>query len=89
MTTEDPGRQGSDARGPAYDPALMPALFIGHGSPAGLASASTDAQALLRGYAMGSLSMTCYGVGLHGMACKDGENAARLPEGVPPDQTNI
>jgi 4,5-DOPA dioxygenase extradiol len=33
---------------------------------AGLAAAENDAKALLRGYAMGSLSMTCYGVGMSG-----------------------
>lgn len=55
---------------------------------AGLAAAETDAQPLLRGYAMGSLSMTCYGVGMEGVACEDGDGAAPLPAGVPPDQTN-
>lgn len=56
---------------------------------AGLAAADRDAQALLRGYAMGALSMTCYGVGMSEVACEEGEGAASLPAGVPPDQTNI
>jgi 4,5-DOPA dioxygenase extradiol len=56
---------------------------------AGLAAAETDAQALLRGYAMGSLSMSCYGVGMDGVICEAGDGAAQLPPGVPPDQTNI
>lgn len=56
---------------------------------AGLATAETDAQALLRGYAMGSLSMSCYGVGMNDVVCEAGDGAAQLPHGVPPDQTNI
>ena len=56
---------------------------------AGLAAAEGGARPLLRGYAMGSLSMTCYGVGMDGMACEEAEGAAPLPDGVPPDQTNI
>ena len=44
---------------------------------------------LVRGYAMGSISMTCYGVGARHVLCKEPECAARLPEGVPADQTNM
>ena len=44
--------------------------------------------ALVRGYSMGSLSMTCYGVDAH-LECERGEGAAELPEGVPADQSNI
>lgn len=55
----------------------------------GLAAVGTGAKALLRGYAMGSLSMTCYGVGTEGIDCEEGDGSARLPAGVPPDQTNI
>lgn len=46
-------------------------------------------QPLVRGYAMGSISMSCYGLGAEGLACKDGEDAATIPGGVPADQTNI
>jgi 4,5-DOPA dioxygenase extradiol len=45
--------------------------------------------ALVRGYAMGSISMTCYGLGASGILRQEPECAARLPEGVPPDQTNM
>lgn len=55
---------------------------------AGLAAADDGASAIIRGYAMGSLSMTCYGIGMEGVECEEGEGAARLPEGVPGDQTN-
>lgn len=56
---------------------------------AGLATERKDAKALLRGYALGSLSMTCYGVGMEGVPCEEAAGAALLPQGVPPDQTNI
>jgi hypothetical protein len=36
---------------------------------------------------MGSLSMTCYGVGAD-LQCVEAEGAAEIPEGVPADQTN-
>jgi 4,5-DOPA dioxygenase extradiol len=55
---------------------------------AGLAAAGDGASAIIRGYAMGSLSMTCYGIGLEGVRCQEGGGAAPLPEGVPGDQTN-
>jgi len=56
---------------------------------AGLAAEEVRAGAFLRGYAMGSLSMTCYGLGVDGVKCVEGEGAAGLPDGVPADQTNI
>jgi 4,5-DOPA dioxygenase extradiol len=43
---------------------------------------------LVRGYSMGSLSMTCYGVGT-ALSCEEAEHSAALPAGVPADQTNI
>ena len=63
---------------------FVPLLYV-----AGLAAeAGEPIRPLVRGYAMGSLSMTCYGLGAE-VACHEGEGAATVPEGVPPDQTNI
>ena len=45
--------------------------------------------AIVRGYALGSISMTCYGVGLDNEGPLQRDGAAGLPESVPPDQTNI
>jgi 4,5-DOPA dioxygenase extradiol len=45
--------------------------------------------ALVRGYAMGSISMTCYGLGTDGLSCTQGEGAATVPSNVPADQTNM
>ena len=64
---------------------FIPLLYI-----AGLAAAAgVGAKALVRGYAMGSLSMSCYGLGMDQVPCADGEGAASLPDDVPPDQTNL
>lgn len=56
---------------------------------AGLAAEDGKADALLRGYAMGSLSMTCYGIGADINRSDEPQGAAALPAGVPPDQTNM
>lgn len=63
---------------------FLPLLYT-----AGIAAASSGAKALVRGYALGSLSMTCYGVGLDATSCETGHDAATLPPDVPADQTNI
>jgi len=63
---------------------FIPLLYI-----AGLAAESREAmEPLIRGYAMGSLSMTCYGVGAE-LGCHVEEGAATVPADVPPEQTNI
>jgi 4,5-DOPA dioxygenase extradiol len=63
---------------------FIPLLYI-----AGLAAASHEAmRPLIRGYAMGSLSMSCYGLGAD-VQCETGEGAASVPANVPADQTNI
>lgn len=75
---------------PDYDLAVpTPDHFIPLLYTAGLAAAGQDAKALVRGYALGSLSMTCYGVGMEGVGCAEGEGAAPLPRDVPPEQTNM
>jgi 4,5-DOPA dioxygenase extradiol len=64
---------------------FIPLLYL-----AALAAAEgAPAEVLVRGYAMGSISMTCYGVGAKGILCRELECAAQLPEDVPPDQTNM
>lgn len=45
--------------------------------------------AIVRGYAMGAISMTCYGVGISEAECKQASDAAGLPPEVPPHQTNM
>ena len=64
---------------------FIPLLYL-----AGLAAAGEGkAEALVRGYALGSLSMTCYGAGADVRLESDPEGAAELPSGVPADQTNL
>lgn len=77
---------------PDYDLAVpTPDHFIPLMYVAGLAAAdNATLEPLVRGYAMGSVSMTCYGLGTE----LDGDQntrscSASLPEGVPPDQTNM
>jgi 4,5-DOPA dioxygenase extradiol len=56
---------------------------------AGLAMAGEGkAEPLVRGYAMGSLSMASYGVGAD-VECETADGAATIPEDVPADQSNI
>lgn len=64
---------------------FAPLLYI-----AGLASAKgVSLEPLLRGYAMGSVSMTCYGPGADAELRKDPTCAAQTPAGVPPEKTNM
>lgn len=62
---------------------FIPLLYV-----AGIAAHEGHADPLVRGYALGSLSMTCYGVGTD-LDVKEAEGAASLPSGVPPDQSNM
>lgn len=64
---------------------FIPMLYL-----AGMAAARGETlDPLVRGYAMGSLSMTCYGLGAEGLSCTEESDAATIPAGVPADQTNI
>ncbi|MBE0532047.1 MAG: 4,5-DOPA dioxygenase extradiol [Rhodospirillales bacterium] len=64
---------------------FIPLLYI-----AGLAAAEgATVEPLVRGYSMGSISMTCYGIGVDVELRKNPACAARLPPGVPPEQSNI
>ncbi|RYE64716.1 MAG: 4,5-DOPA dioxygenase extradiol [Oxalobacteraceae bacterium] len=64
---------------------FIPLLYL-----AGLAAADgATLEPLVRGHAMGSISMTCYGLGADIELRRDATCAARLPAGVPPDQTNM
>ena len=87
----DPADVLKVAEHPDYAPAVptpdhfIPMLYI-----AGLASAQgVRPEPLVRGYSMGSISMTCYGIGAEVELRKDATCAALLPAGVPPEQTNM
>lgn len=62
---------------------FIPLLYV-----AGLASKQELPKAMLRGYSMGSLSMTAYSVGAAFALDDDGAAAASLPTGIPADDTN-
>lgn len=57
---------------------------------AGVAAAGEGhATAFAQGYALGSISMTCYTAGDQVTENREGPTSATLPQDVPPDQTNI
>ena len=57
---------------------------------AGLArAANAPARAVVQGYAMGSLSMTCYGLGGGLPPVADCAGAASVPDDIPPHQMNL
>ena len=62
---------------------FIPLLYI-----AGIAAESGEhMEPFLKGYSMGSLSMTCYSVGAD-LHCVETEGSAEIPEGIPPEKTN-
>jgi 4,5-DOPA dioxygenase extradiol len=79
------GHADYDAAVPTPDH-FIPLLYL-----AGLAAAEgAKPEPLVRGYAMGSISMTCYGLDAGiGPAGAEAAGAATIPEGVPAEQTNI
>lgn len=88
---EDPGNILRTLDHPDYDQAApTPDHFIPMLYTAGMAAAGEgSARALVRGYAMGSLSMTCYGVGVDSECPVLADDAATIPGDVPADQTNM
>ncbi|MFA7664927.1 MAG: 4,5-DOPA dioxygenase extradiol [Burkholderiaceae bacterium] len=64
---------------------FIPLLYIA----ALAAQQGRGAEALVRGHSLGSISMSCYGVGVGQEHCAQATGAAGLPAGVPPDQTNM
>lgn len=64
---------------------FIPLLYL-----AGLAAAANEpAEAVIRGYSMGSISMTSYGLGTGPHSVRNPEGSAGLPRDVPPEQTNV
>ena len=63
---------------------FLPLLYT-----AGLAAEQGEARALVKGHAMGSLSMACYGVGINVGPAAVAAGAPALPSEVSADQTNI
>lgn len=91
LMTRDPGGILRLAEHPDYALAVpTPDHFIPLLYTAGLAAAGEGrAEAIARGYSLGSLSMTCYGVGVPCQPVAEGAGAATIPDSVPPAQTNI
>ena len=87
---EDPGEILRVTAHPDFELAVpTPDHFIPMLYLAGMAAASDKKpEALVRGYAMGSLSMTCYGLGTE-LGSHEEHGAATLPAHVPADQSNI
>lgn len=64
---------------------FLPLLYL-----AGVADGDgVKPEPLIRGYSMGSISMTCYGLGAEIELRKNPTCAARIPAGIPAEQTNI
>ena len=88
---EDPGAILRLMEHGDYDKAVptpdhfIPLLYL-----AGMGQAGEGAlEPLVHGFAMGSLSMTCYGLGVEAARRIEAEGAAVVPDGVPADQSNI
>lgn len=87
--TGDPAAIAKLAEHPDYARAVpTPEHFLPLVYTAGLAAEDGGPQPLIRGYSLGSLSMTSYCVGSVLNVPEDAEGVADLPDDVPPDQTN-
>ncbi|MFL6691601.1 MAG: DODA-type extradiol aromatic ring-opening family dioxygenase, partial [Ramlibacter sp.] len=91
VMTESPGDLPRVVSHPDYAMAVptpehfMPLYYI-----AGMCDqAGTVATAFVEGGAMGSLTMTSYGLGLGEIASVGGGSGGSLPPTVPPEQTNL
>jgi 4,5-DOPA dioxygenase extradiol len=91
LVTEAPGDVLRLVEHADYDMAVptpdhfIPLLYV-----AGIASKdSAPLEPLIRGYSMGSISMTCYGVDVDVDLAAEADGAATMPAGVPADQSNI
>ena len=92
IMTSSPGRALDLHSHPDYDLAVptpdhfIPLLYL-----AGLAEAAgRPAEALVEGYAYGSLSMTAYTLDAQsGFNQRSAQGAADLPDSVPPEETNV
>lgn len=91
VMSDRPAEVGSLGDHPDYALAVptpdhfWPLLYV-----AGIAAASGGgASCFVRGCTLGSISMTCYGVGLESLECAAGDGAAGIPNNVPADQTNL
>ncbi|MFT0531681.1 4,5-DOPA dioxygenase extradiol [Castellaniella hirudinis] len=91
QVTQAPGDLLRMVSHPDYDLAVptpdhfIPLLYL-----AGLAAAENrPLEPLVRGHAMGSISMSCFGLGADMALRRVPDCAAKLAEGVPPDQMNI
>jgi len=91
VMTESPGDLPRVVSHPDYAMAVptpehfMPLYYL-----AGMcAQAGTAATAFVEGGAMGSLTMTSYGLGLGDIASSGGGSGSTLPRSVPPEQTNL
>ena len=86
---EDPSAILRTLEHPDYAEAVpTPDHFVPLLYTAGLAAQERQAKALVRGYAMGSLPMTCYGVGVDADCPVKAEGVAPITSDVPADQSN-
>ena len=88
--TKDPSAIAKLAEHPDFAKAVpTPDHFIPLLYTAGIAAAEGRAQPFIQSYSLGSLSMTCYNVGPDLNLPRETQDSTRLPERVPPDQTNM